>query len=48
MVRDGYFLPTIKSTIISRVWLEKVLNEEERCPKFEDIKLSYCNRLPMI
>ena len=47
MVRDGYYLPSFSSTIVSKKWLEKVLNQEEWCPKYSQIRIAPCTKAPL-
>ena len=47
MLRDGFYLPTFTSTIISKKWLEKVLNQEEWCPKYYQIRIAPCTKAPL-
>ena len=47
MLRAGFYLPSIGSTIVSKKWLEKVLTSEEWCPLYKDIRLRPCTRPPI-
>ena len=46
VLRNEYYLPKIKSTMITEAYLYNVMNGKTFCPKFQDIKLKPCPRLP--
>ena len=47
MLRDAFYLLTYTSTIVSKKWLEKVLNQEEWCPKYYQIRIAPCTKVPL-
>ena len=47
MLRAGFFLPSIGSTIVSKKWLEKVLTQHEWCPKYTEVRLRPYTRPPL-
>lgn len=44
MVRNGWYLPRFKSTMITELYMNNVMSGKAFCPKFEDIKLLPCRR----
>jgi hypothetical protein len=44
--RNGYYLPSSKSTVCTEQYLTKVLSGKVFCPKYEQIKLKPCPRPP--
>ena len=47
-VRNGYYLPKIKSTMVTEEYMRNVISGKAFCPKFEDIKMLPCPRPPNI
>jgi len=45
-LRNGYFLPKFKSSIITEDYIYGVLTGNVLCPKYRDIKLLPCPRPP--
>jgi len=41
-IRNGYFLPSFNSSIITEEYLLQVINNKMWCPLFKDIRLSPC------
>jgi hypothetical protein len=45
-VRNGWYLPKYKSSIITELYLTNVITCKVYCPKYEDIKLVPCPKPP--
>jgi hypothetical protein len=45
-VRNGWYLPKFKSTIITEDYITNVITGKIYCPKFEEIRLVPCPRAP--
>jgi len=45
-VRNNYYLPKIKSTMVTEEYMKNVINGKAFCPKFDDIKMLPCPRPP--
>ena len=46
VLRNEFYLPRYKSSMITEAYLYNVLNGKTFCPKFADIKLKACPRPP--
>lgn len=46
LIRNGYFLPSLKSTLITEAYLRGVMEGRVYCPKTEMIKLKGCPSPP--
>lgn len=46
LIRNGYFLPSIKSSVVSEKYLVGILEGNIYCPKIESIKLKGCPSPP--
>jgi len=46
MIRNGYYLPKFKTTMITEEYMRNVMSGKTFCPKFEDIKMLPCPRPP--
>jgi hypothetical protein len=46
VVRNGYYLPRFKTTMITEVYMRNVITGKAFCPKYEQIKLHLCPRPP--
>ena len=44
MLRNGYFLPSLKSSIISQDYMERVRAGDVWCPRYEDVLDRACPR----
>ncbi len=42
MLRNGWYLPHLKSSLVNQDYLEKVKAGKVWCPKYSDIRLSPC------
>lgn len=45
-VRNGYYLPSIKSSMITEKYLIGIVNGAVWCPQYKDIRLNPCPRPP--
>ena len=45
-IRNGYYLPTIKSGIVTESYITDVICGRVYCPQFKDIRLLPCPRTP--
>ena len=48
MIRNGFFLPSLKSTIITEDYMVKVRSGAVWCPKFSEIRLGPCVSPPKL
>jgi hypothetical protein len=46
-MRNGYYLPSQKSSAVNELMLFQVLQGQYWCPKYADIKLKPCVRAPV-
>ncbi len=46
-VRNGFYLPSLKSNAVNEVMLYNVLQGKYWCPKFNEIKLFPCIKAPV-
>ena len=46
LLRNDYFPPSIKSSICTKAWMEKVRFKEIFCPKVSSIRLRNCPQAP--
>jgi hypothetical protein len=45
-VRNGYFLPKLKSSIITEDYINMVISGQLLCPKYSEIRLRPCPMPP--
>jgi hypothetical protein len=45
-VRNGFYLPKLKSSIVTESYITDVINLQIYCPLFKDIRLLPCPRPP--
>lgn len=45
-IRNGFYLPKLKSTIVTEEYIENVIHKKVLCPKFEDVRLKPCPSPP--
>lgn len=45
-IRNGFYLPKFKSSIITEEYITDVVNGRLYCPKFDDIRMKPCPRPP--
>ena len=48
VVRNGFYLPKIKSTMITEEYMRNVISGRAFCPRFEDVKMLPCPRPPNV
>lgn len=44
--RNGWYLPKLKSTIVTEDYLRKVITGKVYCLKFEDVRMKACPVMP--
>jgi hypothetical protein len=47
-VRNGYYLPKIKTTMVTEDYMRRVISGKAFCPRFADIKMLPCPRPPNV
>ena len=47
MIRNGWFMPNKKSTIITMEWMFAIKNKKVWCPKYNDIHYMPCPKPPV-
>jgi len=45
-VRNGWYLPSLKSSIVNENYLTNVIKGAYYCPKYSDVRLAACTRPP--
>ncbi len=45
-VRNGYYLPKLKSSVVTEEYMRLVMHGKSFCPKYADIKMKPCPRQP--
>ena len=46
VVRNGYYLPKLKTTMITEDYMRNVISGKAFCPKYAEIKMLPCPRPP--
>ena len=46
LLRNGYYLPKFKTTMITEEYMRNVITGKAFCPKYSDIKMLPCPRPP--
>jgi hypothetical protein len=45
-VRNGYYLPKLKSSILSEEYIEDVIHKRVLCPMYDEVRLKPCPAPP--